>query len=465
MFERFTDRARKVMALANQEAQRLNHEYIGTGHILIGLVKEGIGVGATVLKNHDVDIKKLRLEVKKLVKSNSDMVTKDKLPQTPRAKKVIEYAIEEARSLNHNYVGTEHILLGLLRENKSTAAQVLMNLGLKLEDVRQKVLNLLQVCTNLVLKLEGVRQEVLKLLQVCTNLGLKLEDVRQEVLNWLIEAQKRDLNKLLTKWLTKGLTRTERLIIVLYHNEKMTFKEIAAKIELSEARVAQMHSSIITRLKAQMNSLKKDGAEKKKQWPRTQHYLFANETMRDLEPTLEALYEAVCNLLMNPQKKGEIKMSKKPRRSKNIESADEGLLKNKKNEVVINILKKYLKAPEIEYICSLRKSLEKKIPGLTEAFNKNKSQYFSYWTGTDKDRVYIYVQKKRLRIDLLISRDFEKEILQEDEDFEVHHKNNFQGRAKDMWMTGWYVPYSTKNINVVVKYIYKAFGGNHDCGA
>jgi len=143
MFERFTDRARKVMALANQEAQRFNHEWIGTEHILLGLVKEGSGVGATVLKNLEVDIKKLRLEVEKLVKSGPDMVTMGKLPQTPRAKKVIEYAIEEARSLNHNYVGTEHILLGLLRESEGIAAQVLMNLGLKLEDVRQEVLNLL----------------------------------------------------------------------------------------------------------------------------------------------------------------------------------------------------------------------------------------------------------------------------------------------------------------------------------
>ena len=143
MFQRFTDRARKVMALANQEAQRFNHEYIGTEHILLGLVKEGSGVGATVLKNLDVDIKKLRLEVEKLVKSGPDMVTMGKLPHTPRAKKVIEFAIEEARSLNHNYVGTEHLLLGLLRETEGIAAQVMMNLGLRLEDVRQEVLNLL----------------------------------------------------------------------------------------------------------------------------------------------------------------------------------------------------------------------------------------------------------------------------------------------------------------------------------
>jgi ATP-dependent Clp protease ATP-binding subunit ClpC len=143
MFERFTDRARKVMALANQEAQRFNHEYIGTEHVLLGLVKEGSGVGANVLKNLDVDLRKVRLEVEKLVKSGPDMVTMGKLPQTPRAKKVIEYAIEEARNLNHNYVGTEHLLLGLLREQDGVAAQVLMNLGLKLDEVREEVLNLL----------------------------------------------------------------------------------------------------------------------------------------------------------------------------------------------------------------------------------------------------------------------------------------------------------------------------------
>jgi len=143
MYERFTDRARKVMQLANQEAQRLNHEYIGTEHILLGLVKEGSGVAANVLKNLDIDLRKIRLEIEKLVQSGPDMVTMGKLPQTPRAKKVIEYSIEEARNLNHNYVGTEHLLLGLLREQEGVAAQVLMNLGLKLEDVREEVLNLL----------------------------------------------------------------------------------------------------------------------------------------------------------------------------------------------------------------------------------------------------------------------------------------------------------------------------------
>jgi ATP-dependent Clp protease ATP-binding subunit ClpA len=143
MYERFTDRARKVMQLANQEAQRFHHEYIGTEHILLGLVKECSGVAANVLKNLDIDLRKIRLEVEKIVQAGPDMVTMGKLPQTPRAKKVIEYAIEESRNLDQNYVGTEHLLLGLLREEEGVGAQVLMNLGLFLEDVRSELLNYL----------------------------------------------------------------------------------------------------------------------------------------------------------------------------------------------------------------------------------------------------------------------------------------------------------------------------------
>lgn len=147
MYERFTDRTRKVMQLANQEAQRFNHEHIGTEHILLGLVKEGSGVAANVLKNMGVDLRKIRLEIEQIVHptpvTGDDMVTMGKLPHTLRAKKVVEYSIEEARNLNHNYVGTEHMLLGLLAENEGIAAQVLMNLGVKLENMREEVLNLL----------------------------------------------------------------------------------------------------------------------------------------------------------------------------------------------------------------------------------------------------------------------------------------------------------------------------------
>ncbi len=143
MFDRFTDRARKVMALARKEAQRFNHDFIGTEHILLGLIQEGSGVAANVLKNLGVEINKIRSEIEKNVQSGPSMVTMGQLPFTPRAKKVLELSMEEANELGHNYIGTEHLLLGLLRENDGVAAQVLLDLGLKLEEVRSEVLELL----------------------------------------------------------------------------------------------------------------------------------------------------------------------------------------------------------------------------------------------------------------------------------------------------------------------------------
>ncbi|MEM7204224.1 MAG: ATP-dependent Clp protease ATP-binding subunit [Planctomycetota bacterium] len=148
MFDRFTDRAKKVMSFARQEAQRFNHEYIGTEHILLGLVQEGSGVAANVLKNMSIDLEKIRLEVEKIVKTGPSMVTMGQLPFTPRAKKVLELSMEEASQLNHNYIGTEHLLLGLIKENEGIAAQVLMNLGIKLEDVREEVLEFLGASDN-----------------------------------------------------------------------------------------------------------------------------------------------------------------------------------------------------------------------------------------------------------------------------------------------------------------------------
>ena len=143
MFDRFTDRARKVMALARKEAQRFNHDFIGTEHILLGLIQEGSGVAANVLKNLGVEIEKIRREIEKNVQSGPSMVTMGQLPFTPRAKKVLELSMEEAQELGHNYIGTEHLLLGLIRENDGVAAQVLLDMSLKLEDVREAVLELL----------------------------------------------------------------------------------------------------------------------------------------------------------------------------------------------------------------------------------------------------------------------------------------------------------------------------------
>lgn len=144
MYERFTDRARKVFQLAQQEAQRFNHEYIGTEHILLGLIKEGGGVAAAVLKNLDLDLRKIRLEVEKKVQSGPDMFTMGKLPQTPRAKRVVEESMKAARERNHNYVGTEHVLIGLLREKDGIGFQVLNELGLT-EEALQDVDTLLGV--------------------------------------------------------------------------------------------------------------------------------------------------------------------------------------------------------------------------------------------------------------------------------------------------------------------------------
>ncbi len=143
MFDRFTDRARKVMNLAKSEAQRLNHEYIGTEHILLGLVQEGSGVAANVLRNMGIDLKRIRAEIEKLVKGSATMVPMGNLPFTPRAKKVLELSLEEASQLGHNYIGTEHLLLGLIKESEGIAARVLTNLGVKLEDVREEVLDFL----------------------------------------------------------------------------------------------------------------------------------------------------------------------------------------------------------------------------------------------------------------------------------------------------------------------------------
>jgi ATP-dependent Clp protease ATP-binding subunit ClpA len=143
MFERMTDRARKVMALANQEAQRFNHEYLGTEHLLLGVVKEGSGVGANVLKNLNIDLRKVRLEVERLVKAGPNMVMMGKVPLTPRAKKVIEMGFLEARKMGHNYFGTEHLLLGLLMDVDGIAAQVLMNLGVNIDDAAEEIRNLL----------------------------------------------------------------------------------------------------------------------------------------------------------------------------------------------------------------------------------------------------------------------------------------------------------------------------------
>jgi hypothetical protein len=144
-YEKFSNRARKVLQLANQEAQRFNHEYVGTEHILLGVVKEGSGVAAVVLKNMNIDLREVRRRVEQLVQSGTDMVTMGKLPKTPRAMKCIEFAIEESCKLKHGYVGSEHLLLGLLREQEGVAYQVLTSFwGVSADSARLEVLRVLE---------------------------------------------------------------------------------------------------------------------------------------------------------------------------------------------------------------------------------------------------------------------------------------------------------------------------------
>jgi ATP-dependent Clp protease ATP-binding subunit ClpC len=147
MFNRFTERARKVILLAKEEAKRFNHDYIGTEHILLGLIREGEGVAAAVLENLGLDSEKIRLEVERLVQAGPSTVISGDIPFTPKAKKVIELAMDEARNLGHNYIGTEHLLLGLIREGEGVASQVLLNLGLDLNRVREEVMQLLGSAT------------------------------------------------------------------------------------------------------------------------------------------------------------------------------------------------------------------------------------------------------------------------------------------------------------------------------
>src|SRR5947207_4365503 len=142
MFERFTDRARRVVVLAQEEARMLNHNYIGTEHILLGLIHEGEGVAAKALESLNISLEAVRQQVEEIIGQGQAAPT-GHIPFTPRAKKVHELSLREALQLGHNYIGTEHILLGLIREGEGVAAQVLQKLGADLNRVRQQVIQLL----------------------------------------------------------------------------------------------------------------------------------------------------------------------------------------------------------------------------------------------------------------------------------------------------------------------------------
>jgi ATP-dependent Clp protease ATP-binding subunit ClpC len=142
MFERFTQRARRVVVLAQEEARMLDHNYIGTEHILLGLIREGEGVAARALESLGISLEAVRQQVEKII-GRGQQAPSGHIPFTPRAKKVLELSLREAKAFGHNYIGTEHILLGLIREGSGVAAQVLVKLGADLNRARQQVVQLL----------------------------------------------------------------------------------------------------------------------------------------------------------------------------------------------------------------------------------------------------------------------------------------------------------------------------------
>ncbi|HEX6702450.1 MAG TPA: Clp protease N-terminal domain-containing protein [Gaiellaceae bacterium] len=142
MFERFTERARQVVVLAQDEARALKHNYIGTEHLLLGLLREEEGLAARVLDSLDVTVDEVRAQVARIV-GEGDTVTPGQIPFTPRAKKVLELGLREALTLGHNYIGTEHLLLGLVRENEGVGARILLDFGADADKIRDEVIGML----------------------------------------------------------------------------------------------------------------------------------------------------------------------------------------------------------------------------------------------------------------------------------------------------------------------------------
>jgi ATP-dependent Clp protease ATP-binding subunit ClpA len=190
MFERFTDRARRVVVLAQEEARMLNHNYIGTEHILLGLIHEGEGVAARALEELGIDLGAVRLQVTEIIGEGQSAPT-GHIPFTPRAKKVLELSLREAIQLGHDYIGSEHILLGLVREGEGVAAQVLQKLGADLERVRQQVIQLLSGYTGGKVGGQELSEEEIEVLegiaegatrkQIAEKLGLSRDELRSRI--------------------------------------------------------------------------------------------------------------------------------------------------------------------------------------------------------------------------------------------------------------------------------------------
>ena len=143
MFERFTERAKQVVVLAQDEARALRHNYIGTEHILLGLLREEEGLAARVLESLDITVEEVRAQVARIIGPGDEPIVSGQIPFTPRAKKVLELSLREALSLKHNYIGTEHILLGLVRENEGVAARILLDFDADAEKIRNEIMRVL----------------------------------------------------------------------------------------------------------------------------------------------------------------------------------------------------------------------------------------------------------------------------------------------------------------------------------
>jgi ATP-dependent Clp protease ATP-binding subunit ClpC len=183
MFERFTEKAIKVIMLAQEEARRLGHNFVGTEQILLGLIGEGTGIAAKVLKSMGVNLKEARVEVEKIIGRGSGFVAVE-IPFTPRAKRVLELSLEEARQLGHNYIGTEHLLLGLLREGEGVAARVLENLGADPSNIRTQVIRMVGESTESVGAGVGGGSSSNKM-PTLEEYGTNLTKLAEEVLNVL----------------------------------------------------------------------------------------------------------------------------------------------------------------------------------------------------------------------------------------------------------------------------------------
>lgn len=213
-FDKFTERARKVIELAQDEARRLGHTYIGTEHLLLGLVREGDGVAAKVLYAMNVDVARVRDSVEQII-GRTDREVHGEVGLTPRAKKVLELAVDEARRMGHHYIGTEHLLLGIIREGEGIGAGVLKELGLRLEDVRARVLQeLAAVATDRVMRAEpgaagnGPKTNVV----TC-----RLDDRTLDAVDALVEAGIRPTRSDAAAWLiATGLEANRSLIDRVY---------------------------------------------------------------------------------------------------------------------------------------------------------------------------------------------------------------------------------------------------------